>query len=103
MAHVARYTIINDLSLRDHGPRADWNGRDNFLPAKSFDGAAPMGPGIAPAGQIPDVYKLAVKQWVDDNLMQDSTKAFMHFTVAEQIAYLSAEASIAPGCQVTYL
>jgi 2-keto-4-pentenoate hydratase/2-oxohepta-3-ene-1,7-dioic acid hydratase in catechol pathway len=53
MAHVAGYTIMNDLSLRDHGPRADWKGRYDFLPAKSFDGAAPMGPWIVPPGKYP--------------------------------------------------
>jgi 2-keto-4-pentenoate hydratase/2-oxohepta-3-ene-1,7-dioic acid hydratase in catechol pathway len=97
MAHVAGYTIMNDLSLRDHGPREDWNGRYDFLPAKSFDGAAPMGPWIVPAGQIRDVYHLALKQWVDDELLQDSTTAFMHFTIAEQIAYLSSLVTLRPG------
>ncbi len=97
MDYVAGYTIINDLSLRDLGTRTDWNVRHDFLSGKSFDTGAPMGPWIVPAGQIKDVYNLTLKQWVAGELMQDSTTAYMHFTIAEQIAYLSARFTLRPG------
>jgi 2,4-diketo-3-deoxy-L-fuconate hydrolase len=97
MDHVAGYTILNDLSLRDQGSRTDWNVRTDFLSGKSFDTGAPMGPWIVPARQIPDVYKLSLKQWVSQDLMQDSSTALMHFTIAEQIAYLSAKFTLRPG------
>jgi 2-keto-4-pentenoate hydratase/2-oxohepta-3-ene-1,7-dioic acid hydratase in catechol pathway len=97
MEHVAGYTIINDLSLRDQGNRSDWNVKTDFLSGKSFDTGAPMGPWIVPARQIGDVYSLTLKQWVSDELMQDSTTAYMHFTIAEQIAYLSGKFTLRPG------
>jgi 2,4-diketo-3-deoxy-L-fuconate hydrolase len=97
MDHVAGYTILNDLSLRDQGNRSDWNVKTDFLSGKSFDTGAPMGPWIVPAKQIPDVYKLSLKQWVSEELMQDSTTAYMHFTIAEQIAYLSGKFTLRPG------
>ncbi|MEA2938516.1 MAG: hypothetical protein QOC56_2020 [Alphaproteobacteria bacterium] len=97
MDHVAGYTILNDLSLRDQGNRTDWNVKTDFLSGKSFDTGAPMGPWIVPARQVGDVYNLTLKQWVSQELMQDSTTAFMHFTIAEQIAYLSAKFTLRPG------
>jgi 2-keto-4-pentenoate hydratase/2-oxohepta-3-ene-1,7-dioic acid hydratase in catechol pathway len=97
MDHVAGYTIMNDLSLRDCGTRTDWNVKHDFMSGKSFDTGAPMGPWIVPARQVGDVYKLALKQWVDKELMQDSSTSFMHFTIAEQVAYLSAKFTLRPG------
>lgn len=97
MDYVAGYTIMNDLSLRDQGTRSDWNVRHDFLSGKSFDTGAPMGPWIVPAKQVKDVYNLALKQWVAGELMQDSTTAYMHFTIAEQIAYLSERFTLRPG------
>jgi 2-keto-4-pentenoate hydratase/2-oxohepta-3-ene-1,7-dioic acid hydratase in catechol pathway len=97
MDYVAGYTILNDLSLRDQGRREDWNVRHDFLSGKSFDTGCPMGPWIVPKGQIKDVYKLALKQWVDKELMQDSSTSFMHFTIAEQVAYLSSRFTLRPG------
>jgi 2,4-diketo-3-deoxy-L-fuconate hydrolase len=97
MEHVAGYTILNDLSLRDQGNRSDWNVKTDFLSGKSFDTGAPMGPWIVPARQVGDVYNLSLKQWVSQELMQNSTTAYMHFTIAEQVAYLSAKFTLRPG------
>jgi 2-keto-4-pentenoate hydratase/2-oxohepta-3-ene-1,7-dioic acid hydratase in catechol pathway len=97
MDHVAGYTILNDLSLRDQGRREDWKGRDDFLSAKSFDTGCPMGPWMVPRDQIGDVYNLTLKQWVAEELMQDSSTSYMHFTIAEQIAYLSTLVTLRPG------
>ncbi len=97
MDHVAGYTIMNDLSLRDQGNRSDWNVRTDFLSGKSFDTGAPLGPWIVPARQVGDVYNLTLKQWVSQDLMQDSSTALMHFTIAEQIAYLSGKFTLRPG------
>ncbi len=97
MDYVAGYTILNDLSLRDQGNRADWNIRQDFLSGKSFDTGAPMGPWIVPARQIKDVYNLKLKQWVSDELMQNSSTSFMHFTIAELVSYLSGRFTLRPG------
>ena len=97
MDHVAGYTILNDLSLRDQGNRSDWNVKTDFMSGKSFDTGAPMGPWIVPAKQIPDIYNLTIKQWVVKDLKQDSSTSYMHFTIAEQIAYLSGRFTLRPG------
>jgi 2,4-didehydro-3-deoxy-L-rhamnonate hydrolase len=97
MDHVAGYTIMNDLSLRDLGQRTDWNFRVDWFQHKCFDGSAPMGPWIAPKSQIKDPHKLALKLWVNDTLMQDSSSTFMHFNIPEQVAYLSERLTLRPG------
>lgn len=97
MNYVAGYTIMNDLSLRDLGHRTDWNFRVDWFQHKCFDGSAPLGPWIAPAKSIKDPYKLAMKLWVNKDLMQDSSTSFMHFDIAEQISYLSERLTLRPG------
>jgi 2-keto-4-pentenoate hydratase/2-oxohepta-3-ene-1,7-dioic acid hydratase in catechol pathway len=98
---VAGYTIADDLSARDAGRREknpetspfhmDW------LSHKSFDGSCPLGPWIVPAGDIPDPQRLALKLWVNGELMQDSHTSRMIFDTAEQIAMLSSRVTLQPG------
>jgi len=97
MDYVAGYTIMNDLSLRDQGSRTDWNFRVDWFAHKCFDTSAPMGPWITPKNQIKDPYNLAIKLWVNDQLMQDSSTKFMHFDIPEQISYLSERLTLRPG------
>jgi 2-keto-4-pentenoate hydratase/2-oxohepta-3-ene-1,7-dioic acid hydratase in catechol pathway len=99
--YVAGYTIANDLSARDAGRRphlpdaspfkTDWLGQ------KCFDGSCPLGPWITPASEIPDPQALAMKLWVNDELMQDSNTSKMIFSTAEQIAQLSTRVTLMPG------
>ena len=56
-----------------------------------------MGPWIAPASDIPDPQKLALRLWVNGELMQDSHTSRMIFTTAEQIAHLSTRVTLQPG------
>ena len=97
MDYVAGYTIMNDLSLRDQGSRTDWNFRVDWFAHKSFDGSAPMGPWITPKSQIKDINNVALKLWVNDTLMQDSSSKFMYFNIPEQIAYLTERLTLKPG------
>ena len=97
MDHVAGYTIVNDLSLRDLGKRQDWNFGSDWLGQKNFETGAPMGPWIVPAKSFGDFYNLSIKLWVNDELHQDTSTKFMHFDVAEQIAYLSERFTLHPG------
>lgn len=97
MDFVAGYTIVNDLSLRDHHKRDDWNFGADWVGQKSFEGGAPMGPWITPKSAIADPYNLAVKLWVNDELMQDTNSSFMHFDIAEQMVWLSERMMLRPG------
>lgn len=98
---VAGYTIANDLSARDVMAREkvplaspfhfDW------LSQKCFDGSCPLGPWMVPASDMSDPQNLALKLWVNGELMQDSHTSRMIFTTAEQIAMLSSRVTLQPG------
>ena len=97
MDFVAGYTIVNDLSLRDHMKRPDWNFGADWVGQKNFDGGAPMGPWITPKSAIADPHQLAIKLWVNDELMQDTSSSFMHFDIAEQMVWLCERMTLQPG------
>jgi 2-keto-4-pentenoate hydratase/2-oxohepta-3-ene-1,7-dioic acid hydratase in catechol pathway len=101
LAHVAGYTIADDLSARDV-MRRDKNPATSpfhydWLSQKCFDGSCPLGPWIVPAHQLPDPQSLALRLWVNDQLMQDSSTSRMIFDTAEQIAMLSSRVTLQPG------
>jgi 2-keto-4-pentenoate hydratase/2-oxohepta-3-ene-1,7-dioic acid hydratase in catechol pathway len=56
-----------------------------------------VGPWIVPAKQIPQPQRLGIKLWVNDVLKQDSHTSKMIFSLAEQIAQLSARLTLHPG------
>ena len=101
LGYVAGYTIANDLSARDRGKRANMPDASPFkwdwTKHKTFDGSCPLGPWIVPASDIGDPQKLGLKLWVNGVLKQDSNTSEMIFTLAEQIAQLSAGMTLHPG------
>ena len=95
---IAGYTILNDLSARDLGRRADWqNFRSDWFAQKSFQTSAPMGPWIVPASSIPDPYDVKIDLWVNNDHMQSGKAGMMIFSIEEQIEYLSARLTLRPG------
>ncbi len=106
LEHVAAYAIGNDVSVRDHRflkipnvpPQSLF--RTDFIGMKCWDQSCVVGPWLTLARDIPDPQRLAMKLWVNDELMQDSSTAEMIFTVAEQIAYLSSRVTLLPGDMV---
>jgi 2-keto-4-pentenoate hydratase/2-oxohepta-3-ene-1,7-dioic acid hydratase in catechol pathway len=98
---VAAVTVVNDLSARDHlrrkGVAADSPFHFDWVSQKSFDGALPMGPWLCPLDEIEDLGNLAIRLWVNDELMQDSSSSNLIFSVAEQVAHLSSRLTLRPG------
>jgi 2-keto-4-pentenoate hydratase/2-oxohepta-3-ene-1,7-dioic acid hydratase in catechol pathway len=101
LGYVAGLSIVNDLSARDHLKREkvapDSPFRFDWVSQKCFDGALPMGPWICPLEQIEDLGRLAIRLWVNDELMQDSSSANLIFSFAEQVAHLSTRVTLRPG------
>lgn len=97
LSAVAAYTIINDLSARDHVKREgspfiyDWVGQ------KCWDGSAPMGPWLTPADLVDDPQNLAITLTVNGAVKQSSNTKKMVHSVAEQVAYLSRHVTLFPG------
>ena len=84
---VFGYAILNELSLRNFvGPFPHPLGLDAVI-SKGFDGAAPMGPWITLASNVPDPTNLGIILRVNGEVKQDSSTAKMVFSVLELISY----------------
>ena len=97
MAHVAGYLIVNDLSARDLMKRTDVSFTYDWIGQKCFPGALPCGPWITPRDAVPDPHALGIRLWVNGELKQDSSSRQMHWSIPEQIAYLSRRVGLMPG------
>jgi 2-keto-4-pentenoate hydratase/2-oxohepta-3-ene-1,7-dioic acid hydratase in catechol pathway len=101
LACVAGYTVANDLSARDamkrdkNPPASPFH--YDWVSQKCFDGSCPLGPWIVPASEIGDPHQLAIRLWVNGELMQDSNTSKLIFDTAEQIAMLSSRVTLYPG------
>jgi 2-keto-4-pentenoate hydratase/2-oxohepta-3-ene-1,7-dioic acid hydratase in catechol pathway len=100
--YVAGYLNLLDLSdATDQAARREdiYGSRFgiDWFRTKCFDNAAPMGPWITPAEDVPDPQSLSLKTVTKGEVMQNSNTANMVFTVAEQIEYLSERLTLRPG------
>jgi 2-keto-4-pentenoate hydratase/2-oxohepta-3-ene-1,7-dioic acid hydratase in catechol pathway len=83
-AHVAGYTILDDVTARDmqHGDKQWFRG-------KSCDTFAPTGPWITTPDEVPDPHRLSISLTVNGRTMQDSNTSNLIFKVPFLISYLS--------------
>ena len=89
LAHVAGYTICNDVGARGI-QRREMEAQIGIVKAKNFPGFAPMGPWLVTADDIPDPQALEVKLAVDGDVRQQASTSDMIFTVARLISYWSS-------------
>ncbi len=90
--HVAGYTVMNDVSARDLQ-----RGDGQWTRAKSLDTFAPLSAEMVSADEIRDPHDLAIRCWVNDALMQDSSTGSMIHTIPRLIAHLSQAFTLEPG------
>ncbi|MBM7779933.1 fumarylacetoacetate hydrolase family protein [Arthrobacter tumbae] len=86
---VFGYTCANDLTARDI-QKTD----NQWARAKGFDTSCPIGPWIETEL---DTENLAVRGWLDGELMQDGTTSQMIWGVKELVAYVSQAFTLLPG------
>ena len=94
LEHVLGYTVANDVSARRWQKEG---GGGQWIRGKGFDTFCPLGPAIVTGDEIPDPQALAVSTTLNGRTMQSSTTADMIFSVAELIAFLSRDTTLAPG------
>lgn len=89
---VAGYTVVNDVSARDH-QRSD----GQWVRAKSLDNFGPNGPFLVTADEVADPHKLRL--WLDLNgrRMQDSDTSNLIFDVPYLIHYYSQDMTLHAG------
>jgi acylpyruvate hydrolase len=93
LAHVAGYTVVNDITVRD------WQHRTReFLAGKTFESTTPLGPALVTPDELPaGASGLDINCEVDGVVMQHSTTADLLFSVAHIIAYVSTIITLLPG------
>jgi 2-keto-4-pentenoate hydratase/2-oxohepta-3-ene-1,7-dioic acid hydratase in catechol pathway len=98
LAHVAGYTIANDLTTRDLVYRPDLQaiGTD-WLRAKNAPTFLPVGPWIVPTPFVADPMDLTITLRVDGQTMQDESTSDMIFDIATLVAYSSTLVELQPG------
>src|SRR5919106_930243 len=92
LAHVAGFTLFNDLSARDlQFATAQW------MPGKVFDGSAPCGPGVVTPDEAgpPDGISFALD--LNGERMQEASTSDLIFPIAELVARLSRLMTLEPG------
>jgi 2-keto-4-pentenoate hydratase/2-oxohepta-3-ene-1,7-dioic acid hydratase in catechol pathway len=92
ISRVLGYACSNDVSARDLQ-----FGDGQWVRGKSLDTFFPIGPYLVTTEDIPDPQNLAIRCWVDSNLLQDSHTSEMFFGVAEIISHLSKYFTLYPG------
>lgn len=97
LAHVAGYTIANDLTTRDLVFRRDMPeiGTD-WMRAKNAPGFTPLGPWLVPADQV-DPDDLRVTLTLNGKVMQDESTKDMICDVATIVSAISQVAVLLPG------
>jgi 2-keto-4-pentenoate hydratase/2-oxohepta-3-ene-1,7-dioic acid hydratase in catechol pathway len=94
LAHVAGYTISNDVSEREfqlERPGGQWD------KGKSCETFNPLGPWLLPAAEVASPQELGLRLWVNGELKQDSSTKDMIFTVAGIVHFLSQVMVLRPG------
>lgn len=93
LEHVAGYTVVNDVTVRD------WQHRTReFLSGKTFEATTPVGPALVTTDELPPgASGLDIGCSVDGDVMQRSTTSDLLFTVADTIAYISTIITLLPG------
>jgi 2-keto-4-pentenoate hydratase/2-oxohepta-3-ene-1,7-dioic acid hydratase in catechol pathway len=91
---VFGYTCGNDVSARDW--QLERSG-GQWCRGKSFDTFCPLGPCVTTADEIPDPQGLGIRTRWNGVTVQSSSTADMIFSVAQIIAFLSADTTLLPG------
>ncbi|GHC79335.1 hydrolase [Nocardiopsis terrae] len=97
-AHVAAYTIANDVTARELVFRRDMPeiGTD-WLRAKNAPTFTPLGPYLVPAEFVTDPGDLQVTLSLNGRVMQDESTKDMIFDVTHLVSHISQTVELLPG------
>lgn len=93
MAHVAAYTLHNDVS----GSALVKADGGNFVRGKNLPASAPLGPWLLTPDEVPDPYGVGIRLDIDGRLLQDGSTATMLHNIAALVEYISHRMPLDPG------
>jgi 2-keto-4-pentenoate hydratase/2-oxohepta-3-ene-1,7-dioic acid hydratase in catechol pathway len=92
MGVVAGYTLLNDLSARDYQFKTP-----QWMPGKTFDGAAPCGPALVTPDEAGPPDAIEIELVLNGERMQASSTADLVHSIPELVEYLSMLMTLEPG------
>jgi 2-keto-4-pentenoate hydratase/2-oxohepta-3-ene-1,7-dioic acid hydratase in catechol pathway len=92
LAHVAGYTVANDVSARTLQVRDK-----QWVRAKSFDTFCPLLPVLVPVDELGDGSGLRLTQRLNGQLLQDASTDDLVFDVPALVAHASGAFTLEPG------
>lgn len=91
-AHIAGYSVFNDVSVRD------WQRHNiQFTPGKNFPATGAFGPDMVTPGDVVELASHRVQTRVNGELVQDQPVSDMIWDIATLIEYCSTFTALAPG------
>lgn len=96
-AAIAGYTVLNDVSMRDHQRRTS-----QFLQGKTWEHSTPLGPELVTPDELPGdpadaTTALRIHSELSGEVMQDSTTDQLVFSPVDLVVYLSTILTLNPG------
>ena len=95
-AHIAGYTIFNDVSARDVQMQ-EMKGRLGVQKGKFFDGSNVMGPWLVTPDEVPDPYRLEMWATVNGEEWSRGNSSQQDWTFEEIIEHVSRSETLHPG------
>ncbi|RRR76120.1 MAG: FAA hydrolase family protein [Candidatus Viridilinea halotolerans] len=92
LSYIFGYTILNDISARDLQSL-----HQQFFFSKSLDGAAPMGPWIVTADELPDPHNLHIQLRLNGETMQEGHTSQFIFDIPTCIATFTSGVTLEAG------
>jgi acylpyruvate hydrolase len=92
MPYVAGYTLLNDLSARDYQFKTP-----QWMPGKTFDGAAPCGPALVTPDEAGPPDAIEIELILNGERMQASSTADLVHSIPALVEYLSMLMTLEPG------
>jgi 2-keto-4-pentenoate hydratase/2-oxohepta-3-ene-1,7-dioic acid hydratase in catechol pathway len=96
-AHIAGFTICNDVSARDVQLGQLEGTPASVAVGKSFDTFLPTGPALATLDEFTDPADLLLQTWVDDELRQRSRTSAQIWSIPYIVSFLSHRTTLIPG------
>ncbi len=92
MAHVAGYSIFNDVTVRDYQFRVP-----QYTSGKNFAASGPFGPYLVLTDEVPDPHALDITTKVNGETKQHGNTADLIYDIPTIIAHISEWIELQPG------
>lgn len=89
---VAGFVVANDVTARSVQFRTS-----QWSLAKSFPTFCPMGPGIVPAGCLPDLDNAHIRTFLNGEEVQHATLSQLNWGITELITHIAEHVALRPG------